>query len=332
MKNILVENKFGHGAIFSHPYIQEIKDIFIGKTSISGFDWSKGIIGRTMYPVKNQDKAFSCGWEFLSRAIQIKTGKNISAKSGYSQNFSSGGGMNLSQIESSSGYIGSTSEASVPSNKPDGSCDEPFMEDVSWKNDTKLKESISNAGYDIVYINTDIDSTASAIQKYGAVGMLIVGQNNGTWQSSNPLPPSNNSGLWGHYMCYTSNIPAITPATRKVIPAYQSWGIKTGDNGIQYFGEDYFNSGYIYSIIALTPHYFNSDISYGMGGAVPSNEVKFLQRYLGIIPTGYFGTITKNAVIAYQKANGISQTGYVGPITRTAINKDLKTKLSPNFD
>jgi hypothetical protein len=112
----------------------------------------------------------------------------------------------------------------------------------------------------------------------------------------------------------------VEPATVKLIQFYNSWGA-IGDNGKQYFSEEYINSGFIYDCFTVTKHVFNTDLKLGM----VSNEVKYLQVKLGILPTtfgfGVFGPKTLAAVKAYQLVNKITPvSGYVGPLTRAKLN------------
>jgi hypothetical protein len=83
---------------------------------------------------------------------------------------------------------------------------------------------------------------ASIISQWGAVLWEISGVNNGTWQTAFPKPPVSNQDIWHHFMCA---IGAKLIGGKKYIIALQSEGVQWGEAGIQYFGEDYFNSGYM---------------------------------------------------------------------------------------
>jgi hypothetical protein len=50
------------------------------------------------------------------------------------------------------------------------------------------------------------------------------------------------------------------------------------------------------------------------------NEVKILQRKLGVEQTGYFGNFTKLAVIKFQKENNLPATGLAGKLTIEKLN------------
>ena len=52
------------------------------------------------------------------------------------------------------------------------------------------------------------------------------------------------------------------------------------------------------------------------------NDVKYVQRFLGVKVDGYYGPNTRAAVIRYQKMRGLKVDGYVGPVTwRNLLSK-----------
>ena len=66
---------------------------------------------------------------------------------------------------------------------------------------------------------------------------------------------------------------------------------------------------------------FPNDLYFGM----MNDNVKKLQTYLGVSPTGFFGPLTLLAVRKFQIANGITPAfGYVGPISRKVLNNLVK--------
>ncbi len=175
------------------------------------------------------------------------------------------------------------------------------------------------SGMAIKSIPVNIDSMAQAIRDYKFIGICLGGTNNGSWSCAYPQPPTPGSfPQWGHFMCSTTSIPAC-PAT-KSIPFYQSWGTSVGLEGIQYFGEEYINSGFIYDAFTFVKHTFDTNLTLGSMG----DEVKYLQVKLGMPSTtfgfGVFGLKTLAAVKAYQKANNIPATGNVGVLTRAKLN------------
>ena len=112
----------------------------------------------------------------------------------------------------------------------------------------------------------------------------------------------------------------VEPATIKLIQFYNSWGA-IGDNGKQYFSNEYINSGFIYDCFTFTKHIFNTNLQFGM----INDEVKYLQVKLGMPSNtfgfGVFGLKTLAAVKAYQISKNIPATGFVGVLTRSSLNK-----------
>ena len=326
---ILVENKYGHGAHVRSSFHHWLKRFFRRKAIKSGtpFDWSKGIVGRPLYDIKNQFQSDSCGGQALSRALQIILGsQDLSAKSFYSQCYSTGGGVATSDVQYQLLKVGITTEANVPS-IINGMITEAQMEDVTWRTPTLIQDCLTRAGFQLLTVDIDPDSIASAIQTYGCVVMIIQGQNNNTWLSPNPQPPSetNPNPIWAHFMCSTSNIQPQQGTTN--VDFYQSWGNGVGNNGIQTFGQKYINSGYIKDVFAVVPFQFTNNLFLGCFGT----QVSMLQSVLRMTGdftfpynTGLFGALTAAAVISYQKRNNISPTlGYVGAITRASLNTYL---------
>ncbi len=49
------------------------------------------------------------------------------------------------------------------------------------------------------------------------------------------------------------------------------------------------------------------------------DDVKSLQEYLNVTPTGYFGPLTESALTKWQASEGLNAVGVVGPLTRARI-------------
>lgn len=247
---ILVENKHGNGAVVKHPLVAKLihqSRPFVGKSGVP-FNWTQGVQREFTANIKNQFQSDSCGGQMYSRFKEIYDTviaklpqQEYSAKSFYALGVAVGGGMFEGIVKSQALNIGLNAESIVPSYKADGTTDEPFMTDVSFRNETIIQDALAHAGMKMVSVSVDKDSIAEAIRDYGAVCWTIHGQNNGTWESANPQFPTNNQNLWAHYMC---SMASIAPDLNK-IPMYQSWGVDVGDKGVQYFDEAYINSGYI---------------------------------------------------------------------------------------
>ena len=247
------ENELYHGARI-HSKLYHTFDRFlrpnVGRSTIP-FDWSKGVVGKPVYNVKNQFQSSSCWGQMFSQMMRIKLGGDeLSAKSAYSPIFAIGGGVNLSLGYKEASVFGLTTEVKVPS-LLNGSCTESFMEDKTWMTAKMIDDCFTRRGWKVVNVSLNIDSSAQAIRDYGCIGILIQGQDNGSWLSPYPTAPIDNSNLWGHYMCSDSNVPVLING-KKYLKFYQSWGVGVGENGFQYISEDYINSGYIADIFTFT--------------------------------------------------------------------------------
>lgn len=256
------ENQFGHGARPINK-VHRFLNRKMGRQTVKGmslFDWNTGFDVRDKIgpiTIKNQGTNDSCsgqaGSYFLEiqRKLQGIKESDLSAKSIYAPIAYPGGGTTIPYLETALATTGANFEQAVPSYDSNGN---PFPEaqmvDISWETVALSQDALTRAGYTPIDIPRDIDSVASAIQQYGAVIWEITGQNNGTWTSSIPLAPNPGSQnpLWHHFMCA---IGARMLGGKKVIVALQSMGSSWGDNGIQYFTEDYFNSGYIVDVFSF---------------------------------------------------------------------------------
>lgn len=59
------------------------------------------------------------------------------------------------------------------------------------------------------------------------------------------------------------------------------------------------------------PHPIKPTVKRGSTG----DDVKLVQRYLGVTPDGVFGPVTESAVKRYQQSQGFTPDGIVGPVT-----------------
>ena len=324
MKKVLVENEHGHGAKLNfkwrHKLIRNLRPM-AGDFSFS-YDWSTPWKVDYDCPILNQYQAGSCGGHMMAYAIQVirtlkfgKTFEKLSPLSFYSQGYASGGGMTIDSVKKVAGFMGITTFDKVPTPE---NCTEEQARSLEWATPENLKDALYRNGLQMVSVPIDIDSMAKAVKKYGGIGIIVLGKNNGTWTTTTPKPPTDKHE-WAHYMWSTPSIDAI-PTGTKYLKFYQSWGEKIGDKGKQNITEDYVKSGFIYDCFSFKKFTFENDLSVGSTG----EDVKYLQARLGM-PTntygfGIFGPKTKQAVISYQKANGLPQTGYVGKMTRKVLN------------
>lgn len=255
----LVENKFGHGAIKTNFLRKSLRRIS-RETVRAGepFDWVKGYDARkTVGPItiKDQGTSSSCGGQagsyFLEIQSKLRNGKDVvSAKSIYAPVAFKGGGTTINALETQIGAHGANLEASVPSYDVTGTpLSELKMTDKSFLTPETVKDAITRAGYLPINVHVDIESVAQAIRDYGGVLIEITGQNNGTWLSPTPLPPSksNPSELWNHFMCGFG----ASMADQQQIDCLQSWGVDVGEQGIQHLQKAYFDSGYIREVFTF---------------------------------------------------------------------------------
>ncbi len=251
----LVEGKFGHGARPLSIIHRKIDKFLRPKVAKSlSFDWTKGYDIRDItgpIKIKNQGSNDSCsgqaGSYFLEiqRYLQNIRESELSAKSIYSPIAYPGGGTTVTALMTQIGSAGANREAAVLSYDINGNpLPEQSISDKSWETSQLTQDALTRAGYTPYDLGVDIDEVASAIQNYGAIIWEIRGKNNGTWLSTSPQPPvkGNPNPYFYHFMCC---IGAKMINGKKTIIALQSMGTSVGDNGIQYFTEDYFNSGHI---------------------------------------------------------------------------------------
>lgn len=265
MNKPLAENKYGHGARAIHPIHRALVKSTrpaLGKASI--FDWTKGYDVRdTIGPIsiKDQGSSSSCsgqaGSYFLEiqRRLQKINEGALSAKSIYAPIAYVGGGTTVVALTTQIASVGANLEHKVPSYYVTGEpLSEAMMIEKSWETDQTNLDALLRAGYTPYDIGEGIDEVACAVRDWGGVIMEIQGQNGKVpgWLSSTPTPPtpltwwqkttSNHSDIWTHFMVVVG---ARMVNEKKMVIALNSWGTSVGDNGSQYFGEDYFNSGFI---------------------------------------------------------------------------------------
>ena len=255
MKKVLVEGLYGHGSISCNYFIRKIKRWYRGKYkterigAIAVVDWTQPYSSPYL-GIKNQQQSSSCGGMAGSYFIEIqRLLQNIkepqcSAKSMYSLIACYGGGTTENSLEGQIAGSGANLETVVPDTAPDGTCTEEFMTDKSWITTPLLENAITRAGYTPLSVNMDIDSIAQAIKNEGAVIFVVKGQNNGTWLSYTPQPPSNENTqpLWEHFVCAFGY--QLENGIKKIL-FLNSWGASVGQNGVQSFNENYINNGIV---------------------------------------------------------------------------------------
>lgn len=339
----LAENVHGTGAVFDRIDTRDYLFKEIGFAT-PAFDWTVGFdieakLGIKL-PVKDQGRSGSCGgqaWANLAGVLEsVNTGnlEERSAKFIYAQTYAPGGGSygrDNANIFINQGVSRETVLTSYQNGNPPT---EAFMErgqDVTplARMDATLDMSSSYAQVDL-----KINEVARALRDTNGVVIMIDGQDNGTWLSAFPKPPTNTS--WRHFL-YVGKAKMIDG--KKYIGVLNSWGITVGEFGWQWLGENYFTSGHvqqaythIYNLTPIPPsfHYnFVSNLSFGQS----SVDITALQTALqvdggfpkSIAPTGYYGDVTASAVLAFRLKYGISSSTdtlgrSVGPLTRARLN------------
>lgn len=324
----LVEGQYGHGAIAPSKLRIKLRRLFRVRNnkhkvgSAAPINWNKPR-KNIVIPIKNQYASSSCGGQMTAYMVELMTGITCSAKSFYSQYFYPGGGMDESVIRNKINTNGINQEKDVSSYKSDGTTDEPFMTDTSWRTDTLSYDALKRSGYVAINVPLTMEGIAGAVDTYGAVGVLLHGQNNGTWLTPNPLPPTSNDNIWTHYMAFCDYF----FQDRNKCIALQSWGSSVGDKGFQYFDEKYITSGYVLDAFALIKQIlFTQQMGYGsVGTQVYILQKRLIQENVASfkVPLGIFGPLTQLAVKLYQARYGIPQTGFVGPLTLEQLNKTI---------
>jgi peptidoglycan hydrolase-like protein with peptidoglycan-binding domain len=96
-----------------------------------------------------------------------------------------------------------------------------------------------------------------------------------------------------------------------------TWGTDWNNKGVGHINWNNYRMTEAYIDLNESPLFkFNKDLKFGM----IDDDVKELQKRLGVIQTGFFGYLTLAAVKRYQTEHGIINTGYVGKLTRGSLN------------
>lgn len=254
MNKILVEGKYGHGAISVHPLIRNIKRWLrpqyhkhikrVG--SIAEIDWTQPYSSPHL-GIKNQGTSDSCGgmagsyFLEIQRLLQGINEGQLSAKSIYAPIAYPGGGTEPDDLETQLAVRGANLESEVP----DGTT-EQFMSDKSWQTQALIESAAKRAGYTPMSVNIDSDSIAVATKNEGGVILVVKGQNGNTpnWLSYTPQSPNpqNPNEVWEHFVCVFGY---QLDGGIKNNTFLNSWGTDVGQNGIQTLDENYINNGIV---------------------------------------------------------------------------------------
>lgn len=239
--------KYGTGALESK---YDPRDYWYKPGDRGGFDWSKGYDLETAlgfkFVVKDQNGSGSCGgqaWSYYGEALSVvATGVYTpsSARWIYSHTHVPSGGSNgrvNCDFCIKQGWVDEKYASSYNKGKPPR---EAFMRIVPELTNEALSDNEEQKALSYMQIPTDIDMFAQALQDNAGMVLVLNGQDNGTWRSAFPLPPTEKE--WGHFLFVCG---ALLIDGKKHLKVINSWGTDTGDNGYQYLSEDWFKDRHL---------------------------------------------------------------------------------------
>lgn len=305
------------------------------------------------YPKRNQYMTSACVTYWLAKQLSVDefsengVWRELSPHSIYPYGYVPEGGMNSLVASNLVVKQGMTLESLLPS---DGLSEAMMRKSDTYAVDAK-QVALVYKPESFVECATDFDTIYSIIEGYKklgqkkVVGVTIIGQNNGTWLTSFPKPPSGKENLWYHRITITDG--GIIKGKR-YLSFDNSWGEQVNQEGIkgqQFIGEEYapFIYAGIYTLnisdkwqhmsvpdVKMPTYQWSMDLSVGSTG----QDVTKLQEALQSIgmfpiskfvaPTGNFFGITKNAVLLFQGSFALPQTGMVDLKTRDKLNSIFK--------
>lgn len=299
MNDTLVEGQYGHGAVFNKIDLRDLaykRDHKKIARAAVPFDWEKGwsveeaLINKIKkigfkIPVKDQGISSSCCgqagayYEASQDAVEKGIYTEKSARDAYSQTYYPGGGSSTRAICDLIVNKGICKESLMPS-YPVGSYspDEAFMEQRKDASDITVLDAATSKGTVHAPVSISIDEFALDIRdNYGLI-FVIEGANNGTWRSAFPQPPVNGPE-WAHclYACKAKMVNG-----RKHIGIINSWSEDTGDHGIQWLNEDYFNKKYCR----------DGRVVYDTPNDALKKQVTLYQKILDLLQRLFLGTNT----------------------------------------
>jgi hypothetical protein len=240
--------KIVNGAIPDEKDSRDYTFEALGTPPLTDEEWRDGfniesIIGYTI-PVKHQYQSYSCVGQAYStyrgvlQSISERRYREVSAKSIYSLiSIGFNQGAYLRDGAKLLKDLGAMWENLCKSYR-NGTTDETWMTDKSWFTE-EIKDIMALLKTHDYYRGTgfQMDDFARAIRDgYGMVSG-ISGNNNGTWTSKEPKPPTNpNAPTWGHALFFGK---FGVDEKGKYIEALNSWG-NVGNNGWQKLREEWF--------------------------------------------------------------------------------------------
>ncbi len=215
-----------------------------------GFDWDTGFdieqkLGFKI-KVKDQDGSGSCGgqaWSYYGEVLEaIVTGtyepRSASWIYSHTRIVPSGSrGRENCDFVVNNGWV---KEIDAPSYNNGNPPKEKFFDAIPVLSKEAIEDSEVSRALSYLNVKSNIEVFAQAIQDHNGMIMVVNGEDNGTWRSKFPKPPVEKE--WGHFL-YACKVKLIN--SKKYIGVINSWGKDVGDNGIQWIGEEYFNSGHV---------------------------------------------------------------------------------------
>jgi hypothetical protein len=270
---------------------------------------------------RNQDGSFSCVMQSCAKAIEVLTGKVISATPYFWRKNYPNGGMWLQDAGDIMRNRYSCLETSSPSQN---------QSEVQMNTIKQLTTNIGCTEYKQIVNPNNIEQIAEAIEAYGQC-VILSSSNSDEWQR---VPKYlGTPTTFNHAICA---VDYGLFSGLKAIFCEDSAGQWSSPDGLRIITQDYLSKrafGAMYflgakdvSVPQDQKFVFNIDMAYGQ----TSNDIKELQKRLGVIPTGYYGNLTASAVVKYQLSHGIKLTflqryftkySVVGPNTRKSLNK-----------
>lgn len=259
---------------------------------------------------REQDGSLSCCGQASAKAAEILLGAIMSAHPIYrSRSNFPDGGMYLQNVGEIWKKVGSTLET---------------LDASQFQNESTMNRAITVAtpnqmgGYKFPKAKV-IEEIAEAISVHGHC-LLIFHCAKSEWSekpefSGKPID-------FGHCVCA---VDYFLHEGKKVILIEDSTGHFTSIEpeliGQRMITEDFLIKrcdGAMYlTLPAPSGYVFTKTLRFGM----QNDDVKQLQRVLGVIQTGYFGNLTLTALKKFQAAHGLVADGVDGPLTNVELNK-----------
>lgn len=300
------------------------------------------------YPKRNQKSQNSCTCYQLAKQLSIDeltengVWRELSPRSVYPYQVVQGGGANSLLVTKHAAKFGMTLEHLL---KTDDLTEEEVVKDTGYVTDAKQVALIYAPDHYIECVPT-IENIATILETFKAAGkkkgitFSVVGQNNGTWRSTYPKPPTSKTLAPWYHRVIATDYGLI--GGKKAISIDNSWGDGIGNKGQQFLFEDYepYMYGGIYTLnkpdnwqqlsmptIKPPTYEWTKDLTIGSSG----EDVMMLQIALQsvgmfpidkvVAPTGSYFGITKKGVELFQAAFMLPVTGIVDMATRKKLNE-----------